>query len=445
MDGLNAARADCPRKPDRAQPSRDGRRRAVQRVAAAEGGKMKSAYVVLSLLLIYVPVQAQGPVLSAEGVTEIDGVLQRAVEQGAIPGVVAIVANKDRILYHGAFGLMDVANRKPVQKDSIFRIASMTKPVTSLAVVMLSEQDRLRFDDPISAHLPEFKNLEVITEFNSADGTYQTKRAARDVTIRHLLSNTSGFGYAFSNHTLRTLQEKTGKLPEQLPLLHEPGTRWTYGMSTKLLGQVVEKLSGMRLNEYFGANIFGPLGMQDTFFDVPAGKRDRVVTIHTRTDGKLQETPNPEKLAAPVAGDGGLFSTAGDYVKFLQLLLAEGAWRGRTVLKRASVQAMTKNQIGSVVVETQPAAIPARTNPFPLGAGRDKFGFGFQITASNKENPDLRSPGSYSWAGIYNTHFWVDPRRRIAAVILMQVLPFYDDACIRLYQDFELAIGRNLN
>lgn len=403
--------------------------------------------VAWAVVLSNIPASGQAalPGLSEKAKTEIDGLLQRAVQQGIVPGVVAMVANKDQVLYQSAFGLKDVANRTAMQKDSIFRIASMTKPVTSVAVMMLQEQGTLKLDDPVSKYLPAYKNREVIATFNEKDGTYTTKKSSKEILIRHLLSNTSGFAYGFSNYTVNRLQEKTGKQPEELPLLYEPGTQWTYSGSTKILGQVVEQLSGVHLDEFFSARIFKPLGMQETFYVVPGDKRDRVVTVHSRQNGGLVETPNPERIAAPVAGDGGLNSTASDYVKFLQMLLNEGTWHGSTLLSKESVQSMTKNQIGQVIVQTQPGAIPARSNPFPIGAGRDKFGFGFQVTASNKENPNLRAPGSYTWAGIYNTHFWVDPKRQIAAVILMQVLPFYDDGCIRLYQGFEEAIGRNLH
>src|SRR5262249_18640297 len=158
-----------------------------------------------------------------------------------------------------------------------------------------------------------------------------------------------------------------------------------------------------------------PLNLQDTSYTVTTGKMNRVVTIQRRADGKLAETPNPEKLETPVAGDGGLNSTAADYVKFLQMFLNEGKAGEQRILRNASIQEMTRNEIGDVIVQTQPTTNPALSLSFPIGAGRDKFGFGFQITTSNKENPSLRSPGSYTWAGIYNTHFWVDPKRQIAA------------------------------
>ena len=399
--------------------------------------------ILITILLS--AVLAQGQTLPQKGVTEIDALFQRAMDQGTVPGVVAIVASKNQILYHNAFGLQDVANKKPMQKESIFRIASMTKPVTSSAVMLLVEQGKLKLDDPVSKYLPEFSGREVVASFTPTDGTLTTRKAAREVQIHDLLSNTSGLAYGFSNTMVGPLQQKTGKQAEDLPLLYDPGTKWTYSGSTKVLGRVVEKISGTTLDKFVDENFFKPLGMMDTSYAVPATKTDRVVTTHNRATGKLVETRNPPTIQSPVAGDGGLNSTAADYIKFLQMFLNDGKVQGKTILGKGSIQAMTKNQIGNVVVDTQPAA-QAITRPFPVApaAGRDKFGFGFQITASNKENPNLRSAGSYTWAGIYNTHFWVDPKRDIAAVLMIQVLPFYDDATMKLYQDFEEAIGKNL-
>jgi methyl acetate hydrolase len=389
---------------------------------------------------------AQAQTLSSKGAAEIDALLQRAVQQGSVPGVVAIVASKNQILYHHAFGMQDVRAQKAMQEDSIFRIASMTKPLTSAAIMLLQEQGKLRLDDPVSKYLPSFANREVVATFNQSDGTLTTRKSASEVLIRHLLSHTSGLAYAFSNTLVSPLQQKTGKQAEELPLLYDPGTRWTYSGSTKVLGDVVGKVSGVPLDQFLNEHFIRPLGMEDTSYAVPASKTARVVTTHSRSTGTLVETPNPATISSAVAGDGGLNSTAADYIKFLQMLLNDGKWQGKSLLSKSSIQAMTTNQIGSVVVETQPAALADRTRPFPVApaAGRDKFGFGFEITTSNKENPNLRSPGSYTWAGIYNTHFWVDPKRGIAGVIMFQVLPFYDDATMKIYQDFEEAIGRNL-
>ena len=400
---------------------------------------------LLAAILLSVTL-AQGQSLSTKGTTEIDALFQRAVEDGTVPGVVAVVASENQVIYYKAIGMKDVAAQKPMTTDSIFRIASMTKPITSAAIMLLQEQGKLRLDDPVSKYLPEFKDREVIAAFNSADASFTTRKASGEILIRHLLSHTSGLAYSFSNATVAQLQQKTGKQAEDLPLLYDPGTKWTYSGSTKVLGRVVENVSGLPLDRFLDDNFFKPLGMMDTSYAVPANKRDRVVTSHTRSNGKLAETPNPATVTSTVAGDGGLASTAGDYIRFLQMFLNNGRFQGKTILSKASIQAMTKNQIGNVVVDTQPAASPNLTRPFPVApsAGRDKFGFGFEITTSNKENVNLRSPGSYTWAGIYNTHFWVDPERKIAAVLMVQVLPFYDDAIMKLYQDFEETIGKNL-
>jgi CubicO group peptidase (beta-lactamase class C family) len=400
----------------------------------------------LIAILLLSAVLAHGQTLPAAGVNEIDTLIQQAVQQGVAPGVVAIVVSKDSVLYHNAFGLQDVAGKKSMQKESIFRIASMTKPVTSTAIMMLVEQGKLRLDDPVAKFLPEFAGREAINQFNATDGMFTTRKAKSEILIRHLLSNTSGLAYGFSNSTTNQLQQKTGKQPEELPLLYDPGTQWTYSGSTKVLGRVVEKLSGVTLDRFFADNFFRNLGMTDTFYTVPPDKVPRVVTTHRRDGSRLVEAPNPAAITSPVAGDGGLSSTALDYSRFLQLFLNEGKAGGKVLLRKSSIEAMTTNQIGNVVVNTQPAALPNLTRPFPVApaAGRDKFGFGFELTASNKENPNLRSPGSYTWAGIYNTHFWVDPKRKIGAVLMIQLLPFYDDAAMKLYQDFEAAIGRNL-
>jgi methyl acetate hydrolase len=408
--------------------------------------RFQALLIVLWIVLAGSAAFAQNglPALSPAGAAEIDAILQRAVQQHAVPGVVAVVANKNAVLYQSAFGLMDVGKQKPMRKDAIFRIASMTKPVTSVAVMMLVEEGKLSLDDPVSKYLPAFKDREMIATFNAADAAYTTKKAPRDVLIRHLLTNTSGLAYPFANDMSNRLQLKTGKQPEDLPLLYEPGTKWTYSSSTKVLGWVVEKITGAGLDKFDDERIFKPLQLQDTSYVVPAGKMNRVVTTFQRDKGALVEIANGEKLESPVAGDGGLNSTAADYIKFLQMFLNQGKSGGTTLLRGKSIQMMTRNQIGDVIVQTQQTTNAARSLNFPIGAGRDKFGFGFQITTPNKENPDLRSPGSYTWAGIYNTHFWVDPKRQIAAVIMMQVLPFYDDACMKLYQDVEAVIGRNL-
>jgi CubicO group peptidase (beta-lactamase class C family) len=379
------------------------------------------------------------------GSEEIDAYLVAQVRDTVIPGAVALVVDADRILYTGAFGRQDVANDVPMATDTIFRMASMTKPVTSVAVMMLVQEGDIGLDDPVSDYLPAFENLEVIESFDPADKSYTTRPAATPMTVRHLLTHTSGLGYGFSNPTLALLVGgEPGASVTKFPLLHDPGARWTYGESTRVLGTLVEEVSGQPLDEFLAERIFVPLDMSDTFYEVPAPKRVRVATIHRITPEGLVETPNPEVIGSPVQGDGGLHSTAGDYAKFIQLFLNGGrAPNGTRLLSEATVKLMGENHIGNLRVEQQPAAIPALAEPFPLGAGRDTFGLGFQITGPHTD-AQARSPGSMSWAGIFNTEFWIDPARGIGGVLLMQYLPFYDAAAIATLQGFEQRVYRGL-
>jgi len=375
----------------------------------------------------------------------VDAYLTGVVRDTRIPGIVALVVDADRVVYTGAFGRQNVAAGVPMAADSIFRIASMTKPVTSVAVMMLVQEGDIGLDDPVSDYLPAFEDLKVIENFNAADKTYTTRPAATPMTVRHLLTHTSGLGYAFSNPTLAALVgSDPGASVTRFPLLHDPGARWTYGESTRVLGSLVEEVSGQPLDEFMMERIFVPLGMSDTFYTVPAPKVRRVVTVHRTTPEGLVETANTAEITAPVYGDGGLHSTAADYAKFIQLFLNKGrAPNGVRLLSEASVELMGENHIGAIFVEQQPAALPALTEPFPLGAGRDKFGLGFEITGPHTDR-FARSPGSMAWAGIFNTEFWIDPRRGIGGVLLMQYLPFYDGAAIETLQGFEHRVYEGL-
>jgi len=408
---------------------------------------MRYLWVIPAIFLLVGcrPEEAARHEINEMGISEINQLLQSAVESGKIPGVVAIVANRDRILYHQSFGKMDLENDLDMRTESIFSIASMTKPVTSVAIMMLYEEGKLDLDDPISLCMPRMKYLEVLTSFNEDDGTYSIQDTERQVTIRHLLTHTSGFGYNFSNRVLSGLEEKTGLAQPELPLLHQPGEGWTYGMGTRVLGDLVERISGQTLPRFYRKRIFDPLGMQDTHYTLPEEKYPLRVTRHQRENGALIERSNPPEQQPTIFGDRGLLSTAQDYVNFLQMLLNRGTFNGIRLLTEDSVAMMTRNQIVEVVVQTQTGPNPALSRPFPLGAGRDKFGLGFQITVAGQEESHLRSPGSYSWAGLANTHFWADPEKEIAAVILMQVWPFYDEECIQVYRGFEELIYRYLD
>jgi methyl acetate hydrolase len=377
---------------------------------------------------------------SKETTAAMQGVLSAAVERHDTPGAVGLVVDRNRVLFEGAAGKLDVAKDAPLATDAIFNIASMTKPVTSVAVMMLVEQGKVGLDDPVSKYLSGFDKLQVITKFNETDGTYETRPAQRVMTVRHLMTHTSGIGYGFSSPILARLQQGNNKLEWELPLLHEPGEKWTYGASTRVLGLIVEKVTGETLEAYYQKHILHPLGMVDTSYAVPADKQSRLIHVYAHEDGTFQERPGqpaPTTPTPPFRGDGGLYSTAHDYGLFMRMLLNGGRLGKVRILSEHSVQLMADNQIGPVFVARQPVGIPAFTKPFPLGAGRDKFGLGFQIAAPSPDTTKYRRAGSLSWAGLFNTEFWVDPHNGIAGVLLMQYLPFYDDAAIRTLREFE--------
>jgi methyl acetate hydrolase len=385
------------------------------------------------------------PTLDASGIAAIDRMFQAAVDSAEVPGVVAAVTNKDQILYLKAFGHQDVAKGVPMSSSTVFRIASMTKPVTSVGIMMLYEQRKLRLDDPVGNYLPAYKGREVMATFNEKDATYTTRPASREMTVRHLLTHTSGLSYPFTSPAVLAIQAKTGKDPRELPLLFDPGTKWHYSPATAVLGDIVEKLSGESLDAFDQARIFRPLGMADTSYSLAPDNMARLATVHQREATGLVENPNPAKYTPTIRGDGGLLSTASDYSAFLQMFLNEGSWHGVRLLTPESVRLMTSNQIGSVVVEKMPAAIPRQSDAFPFGAGRDKFGFGFQITVADGTAMHERGAGSYTWAGIDNTHFWVDPKNGIGVVILTQVLPFYNATSMDVMKRFERLIYQHLH
>jgi CubicO group peptidase (beta-lactamase class C family) len=236
----------------------------------------------------------------------LDAFLRARVAAGDAPAVLAMVVNRDSTIYTGAFGTANVALKRPVTPDSLFRIASMTKPLTSLAAMMLFQQGRLGLGDPVTKYLPEFSKVRVITAWHESDATYASRPPSRMITVRDLLTHTSGLAYSFGDARLAKLDDGRSKETD-LPLLHDPGAKFTYGPSTAVLGRIVETISGQTLDAFFKTRIFDPLGMHDTFYSVPGDKRDRVVTVQVRgSDGSLRETPNPEVLASPVRGDGGV-------------------------------------------------------------------------------------------------------------------------------------------
>jgi CubicO group peptidase (beta-lactamase class C family) len=373
--------------------------------------------------------------------------LSNAVSRGDTPGVVALVVGPNDVLYEAAAGKLGIAYDVAMPANAIFAIASMTKPVTSVAIMMLFEEGKLKLDDPVSKYLPGFDNLQVITKFNEKDATYETRPAKRPITIRHLLTHTSGISYSAFNSIEYRLKEVTKKNEWELPLVDDPGDKWHYGPSTVVLGMIVEKITGDSLEAYFQQHIFQPLGMTDTSYAVPLTKQSRVATKHSRINGVLQEQPQKPISATPTApfrGDGGLYSTAQDYGRFMQIFLNGGRLGAAKILSKSSVKMMGENNIGPIFVELQPTMDESLAKPFPLGAGHDKFGLGFQIASSDPQYAKFRSAGSLSWAGIHNTEFWIDPAKHVGVVMMMQVLPFYDEGAIRTLRDFEELAYQNL-
>jgi CubicO group peptidase (beta-lactamase class C family) len=403
---------------------------------------MKKLLWILPLLVV-TALSAAAPSIPQQGTAALSTLLADATTRGDVPGVVVTVVNTDGVLYHEAFGKSSTLRNTPMAKDTIFNIASMTKAVTSAAIMMLVDEGKLRLDDDVAKYLPKYKDPLVISKFNSADGTYETRRATRPITIRHLLTHTSGIGYGFASQTVAALTQKTGKTELDLPLLFDPGESWAYGASTRVLGHVVEAISGQKIDAFLDSRILEPLGMKDTSYAVPQAKNPRVVAVNARgNDGKFVERPMPATIASPAQGDGGLYSTAADYGLFLRMLLNRGRLGSVRILSEKSAKAMFDNHTGRVVVQRQVSTAPALSRDFPVGAGEDNWGLGFQLAKAKR--PNMRTPGTGTWAGIFNTHFFIDPSREIGVIVMMQTLPFYDEASMKVYSGVEEVVYRHL-
>ena len=378
---------------------------------------------------------------TAPGTAAINAALERAVAQRDVPGIVAIAADRRGVFYTGAAGVASGQPARPMSVDAIFGIASMTKAVTSVALMQLVDAKKVGLDDSASKYLPAFAKVQVITSFDQQTGAYTLKPASRPITIRHLLTHTSGLGYSFTSPIVRDFKPRSGDTFEVGPLLFEPGTDWIYGTSTDWVGRLVETVSGKDLDAYFRERIFTPLGMHDTHFNVPDAALPRLAPAWRRqADGTLIELPSrPPQRVTQFNGGGGLSSTAADYITFLRMLLNGGQLNGARILSAASLEQVSRNQIGAVNVHAVKTAQPQLSADFSfVTEGSDKWGLGFLITG--EAVPGLRSAGSLSWGGINNTYFWLDPSRGIAGVILMQFLPFADSRALAVYRDFERAV-----
>lgn len=358
--------------------------------------------------------------LDPQRLTRIDQLINSYIQQQKIPGAVALIMRNGKVAYLKSFGVADINTRRSLRTDDIFRIASQSKAITSLAVMMLFEEGKFLLDDPVSRYIPEFADPKVLTDFNPADSTFTTEKANRQITIRDLLTHTSGIDYAaIGSREFTAIYTKAGvpsgignkgdrlgdkiKILATLPLKHHPGERFTYGLNTDVLGYLVEVTSGMPLDEFFRQRIFEPLGMKDTYFYVPREKFDRVVTLHEINNNKVVTVSHPvydnvdpeypKSEGSYYSGGAGLSSSIEDYARFLQLFLNKGEFNGKRLLSRKTVELMLTLQTKEPI--------------------SNQVGLGFGLETENNDHRSIVSLGTFSWGGAFSTSYWADPKEQI--------------------------------
>lgn len=372
--------------------------------------------------------------MSSDRLNRVDNLVQEYIQKKWIPGAVVLVARKGEIVYHKAFGISGISNNQAMRKDDIFRIMSMTKPIVSTALMMLYEEGKFVLDDPLHKYIPEFKKPLVLKTFNEKDSTYTTEPAKSEITIRQILAHTSGIVYGFTDPKKYGAILAKAKVPEyastykitigdrmkilaKLPLAHNPGEKWTYGLNTDVAGYLVEVLSGMSLSDFCEKRIFQPLGMSDTHFFRPESDEARLVKTYSENkEGVMELNLDQQKLVeyptrgakTYFSGGSGLTSTAMDYLKFCQMILNGGEFNSSRLLSRKTVELMATNQIGELGV----------------GWSQEKFGLGFSVTPPQNTYKRLSSVGNLAWGGALQTHFWIDPKEGLIGIMMMQILPF---------------------
>ncbi|MEK6547125.1 MAG: serine hydrolase [Bacteroidota bacterium] len=375
------------------------------------------------------PIQKSHPQMDDKHLAYIDSVMEEYIQKNWLVGSTTLVIKENSVVYHKSHGFADLANKKPMPADAIYRIMSQTKAITSVAIMQLIEQGKLTLDQPVGDFIPEFKNQTVLKEFNPADTTYTTEPAKRNITIRDLLCHRSGIDYAsIGSDKMKAIYAKAGipsglgnfnavlldkmKSLGRLPLVHQPGEKFTYGLSTDLLGCLVEVISGKTLEDYFKVNIFEPLGMKDSYFTVPLEKSSRMPKVYTE-NAEHQIIPwdpnfrnlDPNYPLYPhtyFSGGAGLSMSTFDYATFLQMLLNGGVYNGKQILGRRTIELMTSPQIN---------------------IGNDDFGLGFSLTSPKSALLNMTSEGSYGWGGYYGTTYWVDPKEKMVVLIMTQHTP----------------------
>lgn len=362
----------------------------------------------------------------------IDSLFNAYMERGEIAGATALIARHGDIKYYKATGYSNLEEKIPLKEDDIFFIASQTKAITSVAAMMLWEEGLFRLDDPISLHLEEFNNPHLISEFNPADSSYVPVAAKNVPTIRHLFTHNSGYAYPGNpDDALRAIYAKNdvfGGIPSRnatlkegmqmiarVPLLHEPGENYTYGLSIDILGYLVEELSGLTLEEFFHSRIFEPLGMKDTYFRLPDNKFDRLMTLYVEDSETGALAPRPMDLSMfklekyLFSGGGGLLSTAMDYHIFQQMVLNGGIYEGTRLLKKETVDMMTRNHMG----DNKAGSLFLKGSP-------DKYGLGFEIISPPGSDHSPIPEGSYGWGGAFGSLYWMDPVNDMAVILVIQ-------------------------
>jgi CubicO group peptidase (beta-lactamase class C family) len=401
---------------------------------------MKKIFFLLLLCIGSFTIKAQSsngnskPALAADRVMIIDKNIQSWVDKSWISGGVGLIMRDGKPVYHKAFGFANKENKATMRTDHIFRIASQTKAITSVAVMILYEEGHFMLDEPVSKFIPGFVKPKVLDKFNEKDSTFTTIPAKREITIRDLLTHTSGIGYAqIGSKEANAIYAKNGvvggigvkgiTLAENinrlapLPIFHHPGEKYTYGLNTDVLGYLVEVVSGMTLDQFFQKRIFEPLGMKDTYFYLPKEKQNRLVSLYTHTNGQLKEADPitqingtfyrdfPNMNLQMFSGGGGLSSTIMDYGIFLQMMLNGGEYNGKRILSRNTVRMMTQNQIGD------------------LSNGVNKFGLGFGITTERGSARIPTNIGTFDWGGMFATIYWVDPKERLVGLFFQNAYP----------------------
>jgi len=368
-----------------------------------------------------------GPLLG-----RIDQYIERHIQADHFAGAVTVVARHGKVVQFKAYGMQDIESKTPMSPDSIFRIYSMTKPITSVAVMMLFEEGRFLLNDPVSTYLPDFEDLEVSVENvdeTTGEKISTTVPANREVTIRDLLRHTSGLTYGFWGPSAvdkmyldlgvlskdKTIQDTVAKLGE-IPLKHQPGTVWEYSVSTDVLGRFVEVVSGRPFDEFLEERIFNPLGMKDTGFFVPEEAAHRLTTVYVPNEDNTaihpQDPDRARNFTEPptyFSGGGGLLSTGADYLRFAQMLLNGGELDGTRILGRETIELMTRDHLGDI--------------PIWGDVGSYGFGLGFMVYPDRGDSGSILSPGSFGWGGMAHTTFWVDPEEELIGIFLIQILP----------------------